>query len=57
MKKNTKKKKKKKTTDFCLSENKGADQLCSKCTADPRICFRFTGTTISVLLKCEISSL
>ena len=22
------------------SENKGADQLCSYCTADPRLCFR-----------------
>ena len=28
--------------DFCLSENKGADQLCSNCTADQRLCFRYT---------------
>ena len=26
--------------EFCLSENKGADQLCSNCTADQRLCFR-----------------
>ena len=26
---------------YCLSgENKGADQLCSYCTADLRLCFR-----------------
>ena len=28
--------------DFCLCENKGADQLCSNCTADQRLCFRYT---------------
>ena len=27
--------------DFCLCENKDADQLCSNCTADQRICFRY----------------
>ena len=27
--------------DFCIGENKGADQLCSNCTADHRLCFRF----------------
>ena len=26
--------------DFCLYENKGADQLYSNCTADQRLCFR-----------------
>ena len=33
--------------DFCLCENKGTDQLCSKCMADQRLCFRYTGSTIS----------
>ena len=26
--------------DFFICENKGADQLCSNCTADLRLCFR-----------------
>ena len=25
--------------DFCICENKGANQLCSNCTADQRLCF------------------
>ena len=25
--------------EFCLCDNKGADQLCSECTADQRLCF------------------
>ena len=41
--------------DFCLCENKGADQLCSNCTADQRLCFRYTDSTILLLLKLEIS--
>ena len=32
--------------DFCLCENKGADQLCSNCTADQRLCFRYKDRTI-----------
>ena len=31
--------------DFCLCENKGADQLCSNCTADQRLCFRYSDST------------
>ena len=42
--------------DFGLCENKGADQLCSNCTADQRLCFRLTDSTISLLPKSEISS-
>ena len=42
--------------DFCLCENKGADQLRSNCEADQRLCFRYTHSTISLLLKSEISS-
>ena len=41
--------------DFRLCENKDADQLGSICTADQRLCFRYTDSTIS-LLKSEISS-
>ena len=36
--------------DFCLGENKGADQLRSNCEADQRLCFRYTDSTISLLL-------
>ena len=56
--------------DFCLCENKGADQLrsnCeadqrgadqlrSNCEADQRLCFRYTDSTLSLLIKSEISS-
>ena len=41
--------------DFCLCENKGADQLHSNCEADQRLCFRYMDSTIS-FLKSEISS-
>ena len=36
-----------KKADFCLCENKGADQ---------RLCFRHTDSTPSLLIKSEISS-
>ena len=42
--------------DFCLCENKGADQLRGNREADQRLCFRYTDSTISLLLKSEISS-
>ena len=42
--------------DFCLCENKDADQLCSNCTAAQRLCFRYMDSTIPLLLKSEISS-
>ena len=35
---------------YLSSENKGADQLCSYCTADLRLCFR-----LSILLACSCS--
>ena len=41
--------------DFCICENKGADQLCSNCTADQRLCFRYLVSTI--LLQFQASSL
>ena len=43
-------------TDFCLCENKDTDQLCSNCTADQCLCFRYWDSTIPLLLKSEISS-
>ena len=43
--------------DCCLCENKGADQLCSNCEADQRLCFRYLDSTIPLLLIAEISSL
>ena len=42
--------------DFCLGENKGADQLRSNYEADKRLCFRYTDSTISLILKYEVSS-
>ena len=41
-------------TGLFLCENKDADQLCSNCTADQRLCFRYTDCTIPLLLKSEI---
>ena len=43
--------------DFCICENKGADQLCDNCTTDQRLCFLYTDSTIPLLSKSEISSL
>ena len=45
-----------KKADFCLCENKGPDQLRSNCEADQRICFRYTDSALSLLIKSEISS-
>ena len=41
--------------DFRLCENKGADQLCSNCTSDQRLCFRYTDCTLSPLLIPKVS--
>ena len=35
------------------SENKGADQLCSECTADLRLCFRIHVCKKSVFFSCR----
>ena len=43
--------------DFCLCENKGADQLRSNCEADQHLCFRYLDSTIPLLLIAKISSL
>ena len=42
---------------FCLCENKDADQLRVDREADQRLCFRYTDSTISLLLISGISSL
>ena len=42
--------------DFCLCENKGADQLRGSREADQRLCFRYTDSTLPLLFKSEISS-
>ena len=36
---------------FCICENKDADQLCGDREADQRLCFRFTDSTIPLLLN------
>ena len=43
--------------DFCICENKDADQLRGNREVDQRLCFRYTGRTIPLLPKSEISSL
>ena len=43
--------------DFCICENKDADQLRGNREADQRLCFRYTDSTIPLLPKSKISSL
>ena len=38
---------------ICIGKNKGADQLCSNCKADQRLCFRYMDSTIPLLSKPE----
>ena len=38
---------------FCICENKDADQLCSNCAADQRLCFHYTDSTIPQKMKIE----
>ena len=42
---------------ICLCENKDADQLRGNHEADQRLCFRYTDSTVPLLLKSKISSL
>ena len=42
--------------DFCICENKDADQLRGYREADQRLCFRYTDSTIPLLPVHEISS-
>ena len=39
-----------------IGENKDADQLCGNREADQCLCFRYSDSTIPLLLKSEISS-
>ena len=41
---------------ICICENKGADQLRGDHEADQRLCFRYSDSTIPLLLKSENSS-
>ena len=41
---------------ICICENKDADQLRGNREADQLLCFRYTDTTLPLLLKYEISS-
>ena len=43
--------------DFCICENKDADQLRGDREADQRLCFRYKDSIIPLLSKSEISSL
>ena len=43
--------------DFCICENKDADQLRGNREADQRLRFRYTDSTIPLLHIYEISSL
>ena len=43
--------------DFCICENKDAEQLCGNRTTDQRLCFRYIDSTIPLLSKSEISRL
>ena len=43
--------------DFCICENKDADQLRGDREADQRLCFRYVDSTIPLLPKSESSSL
>ena len=43
--------------DFCICENKDADQLRGNREADQRLCFRHLDSKIPLLSKSEISSL
>ena len=40
---------------ICICENKDADQLRGNREADQRLCFRYSDSTIPLLLKSEIS--
>ena len=39
-----------------LCKNKGANQLCSNCAADQRLCFHYIDSTIPLFKKMVISS-
>ena len=40
---------------ICICENRGADQLRGSREADQRLCFRYSDSTVPLLLKSAIS--
>ena len=46
-----------KNTIKLVVENIVTDQLCSNCTADQLLCFRYTDSIIPIVLKFKVSSL
>ena len=42
--------------DYCLCENKGADQLRSNCEADQRLCFCYSDTTVLFYLNLKFQA-
>ena len=42
--------------NFCICENKDADQLRGNCEADQGLCFRYTDSTIPLLPKFQASN-
>ena len=42
---------------FTYAKNKDADQMCSNCTADQRLCFCYLPRAIPVLVQYDISSI
>ena len=45
----------KRKPEFYLCKNKGTDQLCSNCTADQHVCFRYKNNTMPLLLRLVFS--
>ena len=43
-------------TDFCICENKAADQLYSNCTADQCLCFRHTDPSSTFIHNFKLLS-
>ena len=43
-------------TSCSRAKNKETDQLCKNCTSDQCLCFRYTDSTIPLLLSLDISS-
>ena len=42
--------------DFCLCENKGADQLRSNCEAVKRLCFHYSDSTVPLFLNTNFQA-
>ena len=42
------------TPAFCICDNKDAGQLCGNRTADRRLCFRYTDSTINSKISDDV---